>query len=316
MDGRAAAVPVSRAMWKVNVFAASPLDRVAHRRADAAWLAERLTHPASRFVPVWRTRSLIVAGEASRAVLLDPDRAAALIAGGAQATFLGQAGEAAHFALDLSHLNEDAVHALGHAAEAADLWAIGATLERDDAAILAHARALVTWHARHRFCGACGAPTAPRDAGHVRGCTDPACGAVHFPRTDPAVIMLVTYGDRCLLGQQKSWAEPVYSTLAGFVEPGESLEEAVAREVMEEVGVSLTNVVYHSSQPWPFPLSIMLGFTAEAAADRLVIDNVEIADAKWLTRAELRDPESLGFRLPRKLSIARHLVDDWLALEP
>jgi NAD+ diphosphatase len=299
-------------MWKVNVFAASPLDRVAHRRGDASWLAERLTDPASRFVPVWRTRSLIVTGAASRAVLLDPDRAAALIAGGAQTTFLGQTGDAAHFALDLSHLNEDAVRALGHAAEAADLWAIGATLERDDAAILAHARALVTWHARHRFCGTCGAPTESRDAGHVRGCTDPACGAVHFPRTDPAVIMLVTYGDRCLLGRQKSWAEAVYSTLAGFVEPGESLEEAVAREVMEEVGVPLTNVVYHSSQPWPFPLSIMLGFTAEAATDRLVIDNVEIADAKWLTRADLRNHEALGFRLPRKLSVARHLVDDWL----
>lgn len=313
MDAGAPAMPLSRAMWKVNVFAASPLDRAAHRRADAAWLAERLGHPASRFVPVWRTRSLIIAGEPSAAVRLDAAAAAALMAGGASAVFLGVAGEDAHFALDLSHLEEDAVRALGHAAEPADLWAIGATLARDDAAVLAHARALVTWHARHRFCGACGAPTQARDAGHVRDCTNPACGATHFPRTDPAVIMLVTHGDRCLLGRQKSWADPVYSTLAGFVEPGESLEEAVAREVMEEVGVPLANVVYHSSQPWPFPLSIMLGFTAEATTDRLVIDNVEIADAKWLTRADLMNHEALGFRLPRKLSIARHLVDDWLA---
>jgi NAD+ diphosphatase len=300
-------------MWKVNVFAASPLDRVAHRRGDAAWLAEHLTHPASRFVPVWRTRSLIVAGASSSAVRLDATAAADLLAGGASVVFLGAAGEVAHFALDLSHLDEGAVRAIAGPAEPADLWAIGATLTRDDAAVLAHARALVTWHARHRFCGACGAATEARDAGHVRDCTNPACGATHFPRTDPAVIMLVTHGERCLLGRQKSWADPVYSTLAGFVEPGESLEEAVAREVWEEVGVRLRDVVYHSSQPWPFPLSIMLGFTAEATSDALTIDGVEIADAKWLTRADVLNHEALGFRLPRKLSIARHLVDDWLA---
>jgi NAD+ diphosphatase len=124
----------------------------------------------------------------------------------------------------------------------------------------------------------------------------------------------VTHDERCLLGRQKSWPDPVYSTLAGFVEPGESLEEAVAREVMEEVGVPLNEVVYHSSQPWPFPLSMMIGFTAEAATDRLVIDGVELADARWLTRDDVRGHEALGFRLPRAHSIARHLIEDWLAL--
>ncbi|MEX2647535.1 MAG: NAD(+) diphosphatase, partial [Alphaproteobacteria bacterium] len=187
------------------------------------------------------------------------------------------------------------------------------TLPADDAAVLAHARALTTWHARHQYCGACGSPTVVREAGHVRVCANPACGAQHFPRTDPAVIMLVTYRDRCLLGRQKSWPDPVYSTLAGFVEPGESLEEAVAREVMEEVGVPLSEVVYHSSQPWPFPLSIMLGFSAVAETDRLVIDGSEIADAKWLTREDVLNHEALGFRLPRRHSIARHLLEDWLA---
>jgi NAD+ diphosphatase len=299
-------------MWKVNVFAGSRIDRAGHRRLDEAWLAERLGDPASRFVPVWRTRNLVVTGDAAGALWLDARAAAALLAEGAVPLFLGLDGECAHFALDLSHLEEPAVRALDGAAEPADLWAIGGTLPRDDAAVLAHARALTTWHTRHRFCGACGAPTEAREAGHVRVCTNAACATQHFPRTDPAVIMLVTHGERCLLGRQKSWPDPVYSTLAGFVEPGESLEEAVAREVMEEVGVPLSEVVYHSSQPWPSPLSIMLGFTAAASTDRLVIDGSEIADAKWLTRDDVRNHEALGFRLPRKHSIARHLVEDWM----
>lgn len=301
-------------MWKVNVFAGNPLDRAGHRRADAQWLAERLSDPASRFVPVWRTRNLVAVDPMAGAVRLDAATAALLLAEGASAVFLGLEHDTAHFALDLSHLEEPAVRALGGQAEPADLWAIGGTLPRDQAALLAHARALVTWHARHRFCGACGAPTEPREAGHVRACTNPSCGAQHFPRTDPAVIMLVTYGERCLLGRQKSWPDPVYSTLAGFVEPGESLEEAVAREVMEEVGVPLSEVVYHSSQPWPFPLSMMIGFTAAAATDRLVIDGTEIADARWLTRDDVRGHEALGIRLPRAHSIARHLIEDWMAL--
>ncbi|MGH6717952.1 MAG: NAD(+) diphosphatase [Alphaproteobacteria bacterium] len=299
-------------MWKINVFAGSPLDRAGHRRADPAWLAARLTDPASRFVPVWRARNLVTVGDPAAAVRLDGAAAAVLIADGASAVFLGLDGGAAHFALDLSHFEEDRVRALAGVAEPLDLWAIGGTLPRDEAALLAHARALVTWHQRHRFCGVCGAPTEPREAGHVRACTDPACAALHFPRTDPAVIMLVTFGERCLLGRQKSWADPIYSTLAGFVEPGESLEEAVAREVMEEVGVPLSEVVYHSSQPWPFPLSMMIGFTAVAATDHLVIDGVEIADARWLTRADIRNHAALGFRLPRPHSIARHLIEDWL----
>ncbi len=300
-------------MWKVNVFAGGRIDRVGHRRLDEAWLAERLTDPASRVVPVWRTRNLVLTGEAAGAVRLDPAAAAGFLGNGASAVFLGLDGAAAHFALDLSHLEEAYGRALDARAEPADLWAIGGTLPRDDAALLAHARALTTWHHRHRFCGACGSATEPREAGHARVCANPACGAEHYPRTDPAVIMLVTYRDRCLLGRQKSWPDPVYSTLAGFVEPGESLEEAVAREVMEEVGVPLSEVVYHSSQPWPFPLSIMLGFTALATTDRLVIDGSEIADAKWLTRADVLNHEALGFRLPRKHSIARHLLEDWLA---
>jgi NAD+ diphosphatase len=141
-----------------------------------------------------------------------------------------------------------------------------------------------------------------------------ACGASHFPRTDPAVIMLVHRGDRALLGQSRRFpAITMYSTLAGFVEPGESLEEAVAREVKEEAGVTVGSVHYHSSQPWPFPASIMLGFYAEAASEAISIDPAELQDARWFTRAEIRDHASHGFSLPRLDSIARRLIEDWVA---
>ncbi|MBC7800865.1 MAG: NAD(+) diphosphatase, partial [Gemmatimonadaceae bacterium] len=178
--------------------------------------------------------------------------------------------------------------------------------------ILAHARGLMHWRNRHRFCGVCGGVCEPRSAGHAMACT--ACNAQHFPRTDPAVIMLVHRGDRVLLGHSQRFPKvTMYSTLAGFVEPGESLEEAVAREVLEESAIVVGAVRYHSSQPWPFPSSIMLGFYAEGLTDDITIDPTELRDARWFTRAELADPDAHGFSLPRRDSIARHLIEDWMA---
>ena len=185
-------------------------------------------------------------------------------------------------------------------------------MRRTDSALLAYAKGLAHWHARHRFCGVCGEGTEAKDAGHVRVCTGPDCATQHFPRTDPAVIMLVTDGDRCLLGHNKRFPERIYSTLAGFVEPGESLEEAVAREVLEETGVRVGRVQYHSSQPWPFPASIMLGFHAEAESEAITVQAAELVDARWFSRAEIANFEQLGLRLPRPDSIARRLVEHWL----
>jgi NAD+ diphosphatase len=175
------------------------------------------------------------------------------------------------------------------------------------------------WHQRHHFCGVCGSPTRSEEAGHQRRCTNSACNAVHFPRTDPAVIMAVSDGarngkDRLLLGRQASWPPGMRSVLAGFVEPGESLEEAVAREVKEEVGIEVEDVRYHSSQPWPFPGSIMLGFNAHALSTEIRLSPEEIAEAAWYTREQLRaSPEDESFRLPRRDSIARRLVEGWIA---
>jgi NAD+ diphosphatase len=234
---------------------------------------------------------------------------------------LGIEGECAYFAIDLSAMEAplEAVRAapglLSKGPSAfIDLRRVGPLLPRQDGSLLAFARGMSYWHQRHRFCGVCGSPTKSEEAGHVRRCTDKACDAVHFPRTDPAVIMLVHQGrERCLLGRQAAWPQGMHSTLAGFVEPGECLEEAVAREVYEETRIEVTSVTYHSSQPWPFPASLMLGFHAEAKTTDITVDKIELEAAQWYERSWLlahQDDEN--FRLPRKDSIARRLLEDWL----
>ncbi len=293
------------ALRRPNIYAGSPLDRAAERREDAGWIAARLEDASSLFVPVWRGKSALQGVE-----------------GRPEAVFLTalppQAGAWAFLGL----LDGHAVFAAGYGGEEPpalpdaqarfeDLRSARGALAAGEASILAHARALLHWRGRHRFCGVCGSACEPRSAGHVLACT--GCGAQHFPRTDPAVIMLVERGDRCLLGHSQRFPNStMYSTLAGFVEPGESLEEAVAREVLEESGIRVGAVRYHSSQPWPFPGNLMLGFYAEALNETITIDPAELADARWFSRVALRDPASVGISLPRGDSIARRLIEDWL----
>jgi NAD+ diphosphatase len=233
---------------------------------------------------------------------------------------LGLVDAAPIFAADLSLLAEP-LETLGLAGKArfADLRDLAAVLDRGDSALLAYARALVHWHAHNRFCAACGSPSVSVQAGRVRRCTNPECATQHFPRTDPAVIMLVTHGESCLLARRAGRNPPIYSTLAGFVEPGESLEEAVAREVMEEVGLAVRDIRYQSSQPWPFPAQLMLGFRAEATGRECRYLDDEIGDARWFTRTELRAlfaGEAAGadrpVHLPRSISIARRLIREWM----
>jgi NAD+ diphosphatase len=301
-----------------NFYAANGLDRAGHRRREPEWLAAQLAHPETRFVPVWRGQNLVtsLAEGAPTAMLVGRE---ALVSLEGEAVLLGLREARAYFALDLSHreapLEAIQPQALGSdsAVEFTDLRRVGPLLARPDGALLAYARGILHWHGRHRFCGVCGSATRSDEGGHVRRCVAPACNAAHFPRTDPAVIMLVTDGDRALLGRQAVWAKGQHSTLAGFVEPGESLEEAVAREVLEETGIVVDEVVYHSSQPWPFPASIMLGFTARAVTKELQIDPEELEAARWFDRAFiLGHAEDDTFRLPRRDSIARRLIEDWL----
>jgi len=298
-----------------NFYAGLGLDRVSLLRRDSGWIAARLADPASVLVPVWRAQNLVCSGEVPAAARLTVAGAADLVALAREVVLLGLEGETACFAIELSHIDApEALPPLAQAGHFADLRSVGPLLSGPEGALLAYARGVTHWHRRHRFCGVCGSPTASVDAGHVRRCTNPDCATDHFPRTDPAVIMAVTDGDKLLLGRQASWPPGMYSVLAGFVEPGETLEEAVAREVMEEVGIPVTDVSYHSSQPWPFPSSIMLGFNAHATRTELRLDKSEIDDAHWFSRAELRaSPEDERFRMPRRDSISRQLIEDWIA---
>ncbi len=294
-----------------NAYTGSPLDRASALRDDADWIAERLDDPASLFVPVWRSKTLVQGEDEPQAVFLTGAAASAVRMAGGPWAFLGLQGDQAVFAVDVSGVDDPLPLLPESMGRFEDLRALAGRLTGPDAAILAHARGLMHWRVRHRFCGVCGAPCEPRSAGHAQVCT--ACGTQHFPRTDPAVIMLVHRGDRALLGHSQRFpATTMYSTLAGFVEPGESLEEAVAREVFEEVGVRVGAVRYHSSQPWPFPASIMLGFYAEGLSEEITIQADELRDARWFTRDQMRDPAAHGFNLPRRDSIARRLIEDWM----
>lgn len=296
-----------------NRYASGPLDRADHLRDDLEALLELALSPRARLVPVWRQRSLVRRGpqspEAHHLPVVE-----AMLEEAHEWIFLGLDSQgAAHIAIDISH-HEDPPR-LDADGFFEDLRAVGPAMSHDEGAVLALARGITTWHARHRFCGVCGSPTESRRGGHERKCLNPDCGAPHFPRTDPAVIMLIhDGGDRIILGRQAIWAPGMRSVLAGFVEPGESLEDAVAREVMEEVGVPVADVTYHSSQPWPFPSSIMLGFTGRALSETLTVNTDEVEDARWYSRDELlNSPEDETLKLARRDSIARRLVDDWLA---
>ncbi len=280
----------------VTTFSGAGLDRCGPRRADAEWVAGRREDPDSRLVAV-----------TPRGIALDPDAETRLArlpmsaAGGSETVLLGLEDGRALFAAWL----EDAPRVVG-------VRPAAATLAAPEAGIAAQAAALLNWHRTHPRCSRCGAATALAEAGYVRRCPD--CGASHHPRTDPVVIMLVVDGDRVLLGRQASWPARRYSALAGFVEPGESLEEAVAREVAEESGVEIRDVRYVASQPWPFPGSLMLGFISEWAGGTPTARDRELEDVRWFTREEIREAAAGrgSVSLPAPVAIARRLLDVWL----
>ncbi len=294
-----------------NHYAGGILDRAHLRRREEGWLIERLAHPTSAILPLWRGLPLIAEAEGPTPALIGAAEISASLLEGEWA-LLGILGERAVFAIELATDGPEPPD-LSRWGRFVDLRQVGPLLATGDAALLAYARGLMLWHQRHRFCGLCGYPARSVEGGHQRRCTNEGCGVTQFPRTDPAVIMLVTSGDKALLGRQRDWPAGRHSTLAGFVEPGESLEEAVAREILEEVGIRVADIRYHSSQPWPFPASIMLGFTARALDERIRIDPSELDAAAWFTREELKSsPEDERFALPRRDSIAYRLIRDWI----
>ncbi len=272
------------------------------RRTDRVWLAERLADHSSRTLLV--AQDGVYVDGASRPALIPPSALPPL----EEPVLLGLDGQGAVFAVAAI---EGVAPPTG--AKLMGLRDVGALLSPEDAGLLAYGTAMVNWHRAHPHCARCGARTVVAEAGFLRRC--PNCGAEHHPRTDPVVIMLVLDGERALLGRQASWPAGRYSALAGFVEPGESLEEAVAREVLEEAGVQVEDVLYRSSQPWPFPASLMLGFHARYAGGEPHVLDGELDDVRWFERSELAaiargDVEGMG--VPPPLAIARRLIDEWL----
>ena len=272
-------------------------DRVGQRRTDPDWIAETWADPTSRIVPVAGTEFPVDdAGEAVRW------RTADAVPGSGLRIFLGTRENVAHFAIVVDEPTDDG--------RWTNFRRVVQSLSEPDAGFMVHAIALAEWHAGHRYCPRCGGTLKVIDAGHVQQCEQ--CGRQQFPRTDPAVIMMVTHGDRALLGRQEAWPEGRYSTLAGFVDPGESLEEAVVREVLEETGVHVTDVAYFGNQPWPFPQSLMVGFFARATTTEIRVDGAEISDARWFTREEMKAGAEAGtLLLPAGISISRSLVQAW-----
>lgn len=279
-------------------FAESGFDRCANFRTDEAWLARALAHPRSRFVKVSADRVAVAGGHLATerppsialVILLGRDRQGNM--------WFACPGEESAAFTDLRSL------------------ALEAALPPHELAAAAQARSLVQWHLARRFCSGCGGVVVCADAGYRRHC--PSCGTSHFPRTDPVVIMVVRHEGRVLLGRQKSWAPGVYSALAGFMEPGETIEDAARREIFEEAGIGVGEVRYVASQPWPFPSSLMIGLIGEALSGALAVNDTELEDARWFTAEDARlmmlrvHPD--GLVVPNPMAIAHHLVAE--AVQP
>ncbi len=306
-------------------FTGNPLDRASERRNDAQWLAEKRRDPGSLILPLWKLQPFVLGAakaEGPQEVgFLAPGLAETLAAPDAPCVLLGleqarDGSERALFALDISAApdpeTQGPLAGLGHFAELRGA-AMRGTISLEDLAILGQAKAMIDWHQRHGFCARCGAPTVLAEAGYKRAC--PACHAEHFPRTDPVVIMLATDGDECLVGRGKQFPPGMFSALAGFIEPGETIEEAVRREIKEEAGVTVGKVTYHTTQPWAFPSSLMIGCFAEAESREIVLTDDELAEAFWLekskVRALLKGERVDGLFIPPPVAIAHHLLKDW-----
>lgn len=302
-------------MSLTHVFAGNPLDRADVQRRDPDWLTQVACHPKTRYLPLWQLNVLVESDDGMRLRWLgysDIER----LEISAPPVLLGLADGVAHFAIDISEI-ADPIFELNlpeHISFEESRGAGMGLVEGFETGILAQARSQIGWHKSHRFCSTCGTETVPEKGGHQRSC--PRCGAQHFPRTDPVAIMVISEADRCLLGQSHGPLVQIgmFSALAGFVDQGESIEEAVRREVREEAGIEVGAVRYHSSQPWPFPSSLMIGCHGEALSTEIHIDAEEMHDVRWFDRDEVR--RSLAgahptLRLPGPIAIAHHLIKSW-----
>jgi len=308
-------VPGARRRETALAYSGGTIDRAGNQRTDPAWVDATLAAAGARVIPLWRDRC-IVSGDPAVPAILAASGARAVLEAAAETVFLGLDEGAGFFAADLSPLEESQAVGLAGGERALDVRAFVGTLAPPQAARLGYARGMLYWHRHQQYCGTCGSKTTTGHGGHLRSCRNQECGRLHFPRVEPAVIMLVESAApprRCLLARHQGSAPDGFSTLAGFVGVSESLEDAVRREVAEETGVLAGTVTYLGSQGWPFPSGLMVGFRATALTEAVTPDGEEVLEARWFTPAQLTELAAARGRLGREDSIGHYLLQSWLA---
>ena len=283
-------------------FSGNYINRLGEIRNNQEALSAALINPTTRFLPIFKERCLL---HADRAAMLTLDEVRLGIGDLSNAIFLGALEDRYIFAVGLETGDDSGV---SDNYTFAGLRELTGQLAEPEAALLAYAKAMVGWQRRHRHCGLCGTICDSRDGGFIMECSLSSCGHRSFPRLDPAIIVLVHANDRCLLGRQTRWPDGRFSTIAGFVEPGESLEDSVRREVHEETNIRVGRCQYLASQPWPFPAAIMIGFLAEGLSNEIQLNDGELAEARWLTRNDIANGIVI---LPPRVSIAYRLLETW-----
>lgn len=296
-----------------HVFSGNPFDRAEAERRDPNWIEQAMRRPGTRILPIWKLNVLISRNSAPALGWVGPELLDRVPKEGPSPVLLGLRDGVAHFAVDVSAIEDPASLGLPSGFKFEEARGAASDVSAQETGIIAQAKAQVDWHVRHRYCSVCGTQTVAERGGLQRHCLN--CNALHFPRTDPVVIMLVHKGDRCILGQTRARAAAgFYSCLAGFMDQGESIEEAVRREVREESGLELADIRYHSSQPWPFPSSLMIGCHAEAATETVSFDSEEMTDVRWYSREEALlalNGNHPSLKVPGPIAIAHHLIKAW-----
>jgi NAD+ diphosphatase len=297
---------------KQDSFSTNFLDRASLNRSNEVWINDQFNNGSARIIPVSHSKILCTSIQNPRTIYLTKNDLNDVSNARELSIFLGISDKKTYFAIDIESMKSASILNDKNSGEFHDFKQVMPLLDFRDSVLLATARFMIDWQSRNQYCGKCGSSTKSAQAGNLRICENTNCEQNHFPSMDPAIIVLVSLGEYCLLGRKKIWPKGMYSTIAGFVEPGESVEDAVIREVNEETGVIVEKLEYQHSQPWLFPSSLMLGFTATAKGNEIKIDKNELEDACWFSRKEIKDNLKKGLlRIPSKAAIAYYLIEEW-----